>query len=151
VIRLRCFCIADHGKLLWCSGSVHCLGAWSWSQGSSTPSCPASPMSGLQGQPGEQVTLEKISQGLHRVEVGRGQSVSVDPIASVSRLLDVVTRTRRQKHASANQKHCPTLLSHPLSIFLFKKRQAPALQPRRMLLDFALELPGLFSPTVSNV
>lgn len=84
VIRLRCFCIADPGKLLWCSGSVHCLGAWSWSQGSSTPSGPASPMSGLQGRPGEQVTLEKISQGLHRVEVGRGRSVSAGPIASVS-------------------------------------------------------------------
>lgn len=37
-------------------------------------------MSGLQGRPGEQVTLEKISQGLHRVEVDRGRSA----IASVS-------------------------------------------------------------------
>lgn len=108
-------------------------------------------MSGLQGRPGEQVTL-MISQGLHRVEVGRGRSVSAGPLASVSterRYKD--TPIKYESAVSANRKKMSTLLSHPLSVFLFKKRQAPALQPRRMLLNVALELPGLFSPTDSNV
>lgn len=128
VIRLRCFCIADPGKLLWCSGSVHCLGAWSWSQGSSTPSGPASPMSGLQGRPGEQVTLEKISQGLHRVEVGRGRSVSAGPIASVStgcRYEDTPIKILICKSETLSH----TSVTSSVSVFLSKKRQAPALTP----------------------
>lgn len=121
MIRLRCFCKADPGKLLWCSGSVHCLGAWSWSQGSSTPSGPASPMSGLQGRPGEQVTL-MISQGLHRVEVGRGRSVSAGPLASVStgrRYED--TPIKYESAVSANRKNCPHFC-HILCLFSSSRR-----------------------------